>query len=662
MSAPIPAPAVKKTAIATLNTNLASSIERLNNSQTAIGISSSGEFVPYTGTNYINNSVSIKDSIVILDGEIKNIGDTYATIVYADQKITDLIGGAPAALDTLKEIADALNNDASAKATLSQQITTESQRAIAAEAQLTSDLAAEESRAEDVEADLAAALSAETTRATGAETVLTNNLASEVTRSTTADNNQTTAISQEVTDRTAAVSGLNTTLTDLISSNYNTLDTAISTEVSRATGVEGVLTADVTAEVNRATAAEGVLRTDLADEETRATADEDLLRDDLADEVTRATAAEVALDGRVDTIEASYIKKDGTVAFTGDLDMADHKVVSVAAPVSNQDAANKLYVDTKVANLGSVFDYVGTIAAPLDLDSLNVISPGAYYRVTAQGNLTYGAGAHTIYVNIGDGVVFNKVNGWDLIDNTDAVVLGTSGRITLTGDANNGYYVDIASTYVGQASINTVGTVTSGAWEASVVDTTYGGTNFASYTKGDLLVGNVSNKLSKLAVGAAGTILRSDGTDAAWIAAETDKVAITDTTNFAGKSNLQEALDFLYNNTQIRKFAQHEIVSSADLTASAAASTSGKFQAGKVVFVNYSSADPKIYLPKSTTGVLNGSVFRIVHNGVYTDGNLTLAYVDGSNVEHIILELAPKDSISCVWNAVDAMYMFAVGI
>jgi hypothetical protein len=139
-------------------------------------------------------------------------------------------------------------------------------------------------------------------------------------------------------------------------------------------------------------------------------------------------------------------------------------------------------------------------------------------------------------------------------------------------------------------------------------------------------------------------------------------VSLTSATNFGTSTTLQQALDYLYNYTQIRKFAQHEIVSSSLLTAAAAESTSGKFQAGKVIFVNYNSGAPEIFLPKSTTGVIDGSVFRIVHNGAYTDGNLTIKYVDGSNVEHTILELAPKDYISCVWNGSEQMYMFAVGI
>ena len=47
-----------------------------------------------------------------------------------------------------------------------------------------------------------------------------------------------------------------------------------------------------------------------------------------------------------------------------------------------------------------------------------------------------------------------------------------SNRTAITGDA-----VDIASTYVGQSSITTLGTITTGVWQATDVDIAHGGTN-----------------------------------------------------------------------------------------------------------------------------------------------------------------------------------------
>lgn len=72
---------------------------------------------------------------------------------YADQKIVDLVNAAPATLDTLKEIADAIANDANIAATLTASIAStqaevdaEEIRAAAAEAALASDIAGHESR------------------------------------------------------------------------------------------------------------------------------------------------------------------------------------------------------------------------------------------------------------------------------------------------------------------------------------------------------------------------------------------------------------------------------------------------------------------------------------------------------------------------------------
>lgn len=47
---------------------------------------------------------------------------SFATTAAVDKKITDIVGGAPETLDTLKEIATALGNDANLSATLTAEI------------------------------------------------------------------------------------------------------------------------------------------------------------------------------------------------------------------------------------------------------------------------------------------------------------------------------------------------------------------------------------------------------------------------------------------------------------------------------------------------------------------------------------------------------------
>ena len=44
---------------------------------------------------------------------------------------------------------------------------------------------------------------------------------------------------------------------------------------------------------------------------------------------------------------SDYLEKDGTVTMTGNLNLGNNKIVGLATPVSNTDAATKKYVDDK---------------------------------------------------------------------------------------------------------------------------------------------------------------------------------------------------------------------------------------------------------------------------------------------------------------------------
>jgi hypothetical protein len=67
-------------------------------------------------------------------------------------------------------------------------------------------------------------------------------------------------------------------------------------------------------------------------------------------------------------------------------------------------------------------------------------------------------------------------------------VVGTADRITANADS-----VDIASTYVGQSSITTLGTITTGTWQGSVVGPTYGGTGVNNGSKTITLGGSFTH-------------------------------------------------------------------------------------------------------------------------------------------------------------------------
>lgn len=87
-------------------------------------------------------------------------------------------------------------------------------------------------------------------------------------------------------------------------------------------------------------------------------------------------------------------------------------------------------------------------------------------------------------------------------------VAGTTNRISVTADA-----IDIASTYAGQTSIITLGTITTGVWNATTLAVGYGGTGLTSITSRALLFGNGTSALGVTGVSATdGSFLREDAT------------------------------------------------------------------------------------------------------------------------------------------------------
>lgn len=107
-----------------------------------------------------------------------------------------------------------------------------------------------------------------------------------------------------------------------------------------------------------------------------------------------------------------------------------------------------------------------------------------------------------------------------------ASVTGTTNRITVGGTVINPI-IDIAATYVGQSSITTVGTITTGTWHGNVIGPTYGGTGLAAYSSGDIIYASATNTLARLGAGANGRILTMSGGFPAWLPAGAGSGTVT---------------------------------------------------------------------------------------------------------------------------------------
>lgn len=269
------------------------------------------------------------------------------------------------------------------------------------------------------------------------------------------------------------------------------------------------------------------------------------------------------------TNSSIYLSPTGT----GSVDIANKKITNLASPVSDSDAANKGYVDNAISGLSwkqsanllaiSNINLTGS-SGTLTIDGHSALgSSNTGYRLllVAQNN----SSENGIYIYSDNGITYSLVRSSDadtyqeLIGASIYIVEGTtysatgwvqsnhylssfSGQqwvqfsgsgaylagngLTLTGKtfdvvgtANriiaNADSIDIASNYIGQTSITTLGTITSGTWNATTISVDKGGTGLTSYAVGDILYASTSSVLSKLAAVATGNVLISQGTGTA---------------------------------------------------------------------------------------------------------------------------------------------------
>jgi hypothetical protein len=241
--------------------------------------------------------------------------------------------------------------------------------------------------------------------------------------------------------------------------------------------------------------------------------------------------------------------------------MGGNKITGLGTPTADSDAATKLYVDSTAQGIdwkasvraattangtlatayanGSVVDGV-TLATGnrILIKDQTTGSENGIYTVNASGAPTRAVDADTAAEIVASFAVFveegtdNADCGFVLTNNgtvtvgTTALVftqftglgqvtagngltktgntlnaVGTAGRITANADS-----IDIASTYAGQSTITTLGTVATGTWNGTVIAGLYGGTGVANSGKTITLGGNLTTS------GAHATTLTTTGT------------------------------------------------------------------------------------------------------------------------------------------------------
>jgi hypothetical protein len=196
---------------------------------------------------------------------------------------------------------------------------------------------------------------------------------------------------------------------------------------------------------------------------------------DAADAATKAYVDSVAEGLHVH--ESARVTTDANVSIANGLENGDTlSGVTLATGdrvlVKNQTTTseNGIYVVQASGQALRALDF--NTAAEVDSGDFVFVTSGTYANtgwVQTSRPATIGTDPIT-FVQFSGAGTFTAGNGLT-INGSEFNVVGTADRITVNADS-----VDIASTYVGQSTITTLGTISTGTWQATDVGVAHGGT------------------------------------------------------------------------------------------------------------------------------------------------------------------------------------------
>lgn len=167
---------------------------------------------------------------------------------------------------------------------------------------------------------------------------------------------------------------------------------------------------------------------------------------------------------------------DGVTLVAGDRVLVKNQGIGGAAHVDNG-----IYVAVASGAASRSSDANGTAdTGEISAGTFTFVEEGTVnsdkgFVVSTNGTITVGSTA-IAWTQFSGAGSFNAGDGLSQDGNTINVNV-VANRTAIVGDA-----VDIASTYVGQSSITTLGTIGTGTWQATDVDIPHGGTNASTAT------------------------------------------------------------------------------------------------------------------------------------------------------------------------------------
>lgn len=268
--------------------------------------------------------------------------------------------------------------------------------------------------------------------------------------------------------------------------------------------------------------------------------------------VFTANTSTLALKSYVDEqVQASAlgldVKASVRVATTANITLANTQTIDGVSLSAGDRVLVKDQTDGTENGIYVVVDG-GSWTRSTDADSDSEVTAGLFtfvaegstyadtgWVISTNDDITVGSTAITWTQFSGAGQ-YTGGDGLTLTGTTFAVG-GTTNRISVSADA-----IDIDANYVGQSSITTVGTITTGTWNGTTIDVANGGTGATTLASGEYLKGNGTGAVASSATIPVGDL---DGTVAV------NQGGTGATTAAGARSNLGATTKYAASNAEI---------------------------------------------------------------------------------------------------------------